>query len=87
MSKKQNILNDLQQGKVVNMLKNIPRYGTSMRSRISELIKEGHEIESRVADKSSGALEYFMPEFLKKEEPKIDPRQATFDFGMEQSYD
>jgi len=67
MSKKQNILEDLQNGLVVNMLFNIPRYGTSCRSRISELIAEGHDIQNRVADKSSGALEYFIPEFMKKE--------------------
>lgn len=66
MSKSQNILNDLKNGKVVNMLHNIPRYGTSLRSRIAEFRAEGMEIEGRVCDKS-GALEYFMPEFQEKD--------------------
>ena len=61
MNKTQNILNDLQNGIVVNMLKNIPRYGTSCRSRISEFRKDGVLILSRVADYSSGALEYYIP--------------------------
>ncbi len=61
MSKESNILNDLKNGIVVNMIKNIPRYGTSCRSRISEFRKDGMHILSRVADHSSGALEYYMP--------------------------
>jgi len=65
MSKQQNILDDLQNGIVVNMIKNIPRYGTSCRSRISEFRKDGMYILSRVADHSSGALEYFIPRCAK----------------------
>lgn len=65
MSKQQNILNDLQNGIVVNMLKNIPRYGTSCRSRIAEFRKDGMCILSRVADYSSGALEYYIPRCAK----------------------
>ena len=65
MSKKQNILTDLKDGIIVNMFNNLQRYGTSMRSRIAELRKEGYDIESNVIDKS-GALAYFMPEFVKK---------------------
>jgi len=61
MSKRQNILKDLQNGIVVNVLKNIPRYGTSCRSRISEFRASGMIILSRVVDHSSGALEYFIP--------------------------
>lgn len=64
MTKKQNILTDLENGIIVNMLNDLKRYGTSMRSRISELRAEGHEIESKVIDKS-GALAYFMPEHIK----------------------
>lgn len=65
MTKKQNILNDLESGIVVNMFNDLKRYGTSMRSRISELRADGYEIESKVIDKS-GALAYFMPEFVGK---------------------
>jgi len=61
MSKKQNILNDLQDGKLVDMLADLRRYGTSLRSRISELRADGYIIESKVIDKS-GALSYYMPE-------------------------
>lgn len=64
MSKKQNILNDLENGIIVNMFNDIKRYGTSMRSRISELKASGYNIESKVIDKS-GALAYFMPEHIK----------------------
>ena len=65
MSKKQNILTDLQSGKLVNMFDDLKRYGTSMRSRIAELRAEGYDIDSKVIDKS-GALAYFMPEHFKK---------------------
>jgi len=65
MSKTSNILNDLQNGIVVNMLKNIPRYGTSCRSRIAEFRHNGIYILSRTADQSSGALEYFIPRCAK----------------------
>jgi argininosuccinate lyase len=61
MSKKQNILTDLEDGKIVNMLNDLKRYGTSCRTRISEFRADGHEIESKVIDKS-GALAYYMPE-------------------------
>jgi len=65
MSKKANILSDLESGMLVNMFDSLKRYGTSMRSRISELKAEGHKIESKVIDES-GALAYFMPDYLKK---------------------
>ena len=65
MSKKSNILNDLNEGLVVNMLNNIQRYGTSCRSRIAEFRKDGKYILSRVADYSSGALEYYIPRCAK----------------------
>lgn len=65
MSKASNILNDLQNGIVVNWIKNIPRYGTSCRSRISEFRENGIYILSRVADQSSGALEYYIPKCVK----------------------
>lgn len=64
MSKKLNILTDLEDGKIVNMLNDLKRYGTSMRSRIAELRKDGYEIDSKVIDKS-GALAYYMPEYRK----------------------
>lgn len=64
MSKKQNILSDLKEGIIVDMFSDLKRYGTSLRSRISELRASGHEIDSKVIDKS-GALAYFMPEFIK----------------------
>ena len=64
MSKKSNILNDLKNGLVVNMLENIPRYGTSCRSRIAELRQEGCNIESVVVDDKSNALAYFIPEYI-----------------------
>ena len=63
-TKKQNILTDLEDGKIVNMLNDLKRYGTSMRSRIAELRKDGYEIDSKVIDKS-GALAYYMPEYTK----------------------
>lgn len=61
MSKESNILDDLKNGIVVNMLKNVPRYGTSCRSRISEFRAKGIYILSRVVDHSSNALEYYIP--------------------------
>ena len=66
MSKKSNILTDLESEKLVNMFDDLKRYGTSMRSRIAELRASGHNIESKVIDKS-GALSYFMREHLKKD--------------------
>ena len=59
MSKKSNILTDLEAGMTVNMFDNLQRYGSSLRSRVSELRAEGHDIESKVVDKS-GALSYFL---------------------------
>lgn len=69
MSKKSNILTDLESGKLVNMFDDLKRYGSSLRSRISELRASGHNIESKVIDKS-GALAYFMREHIKKENKK-----------------
>jgi len=63
MSKKQNIITDLKNGLILNMMNNLPRYGTSMRSRISELIAEGHDISNRKIG-STQALEYFMLEHI-----------------------
>ena len=67
MSKKQNILNDLRKGIVVDISKDYlnERYGSSCRSRISELRQDGHKIESVVVDKPSGSLAYYMPEYKK----------------------
>ena len=65
MSKKQNILKDLQDGIIVNMFNNVKRYGTSMRSRIAEFRAEGYNIEGRIINGDSTALEYFMPEHMK----------------------
>jgi len=65
MSKKQNILDDLKQGLEVNMLNDIPRYGTAARSRIAEFRAEGLAIESVVVDRKSNALAYIMPEYVK----------------------
>lgn len=66
MSKKENIKADLLAGKLVNMLEDISRYGTSCRSRIAELRKDGLNIQSLVIDNKSGALAYYIPEFYKK---------------------
>ena len=66
MSKKSNILTDLESGKLVNMFDDLKRYGSSLRSRISEFRASGHNIEGVVVDKESGALAYFMPEHFKK---------------------
>lgn len=44
-TQKERILEDLLLGIHVNMLDNLKRYGTSMRSRIAELRAEGYPIE------------------------------------------
>lgn len=63
MNQSERILADLKKGMVISMLDNIQRYGTSMRSRISEL-REQYNIADKVIDKS-GAKAYFMPEYTK----------------------
>ena len=74
MSKAQNIKDDLEAGKIVNMLgtpTSLQRYGSSLRSRIAEFRASGMEIEGRVCDKS-GALEYYMIEHITKENGWIE---------------
>lgn len=72
MSKKQKILDDLKDGKLVNMFDNLTRYGTSLRSRIAELRAEGYDIEGVVVDKDSGSLACMIPEFYKKDSVTAD---------------
>ncbi len=67
MSKKQNILTDLQNGVLVNWMVNIKRYGSSCRSRIAELRQEGFKIESKIIDEASGALAYYIPQHTTKD--------------------
>lgn len=62
----QRILSDLLQGIHVNMLNDIKRYGTSCRSRISELRAEGYPIEG-YSLKGENYLIYFLPEQFLKE--------------------
>ena len=59
-TQKERILADLLQGLHVNMLNNLQRYGTSMRSRISELIADGYPIESFIP-KGERYKVYFLP--------------------------
>ena len=54
------ILQDLLQGLHLNMLNNIQRYGTSMRSRISQLRAEGYPIED-YKPKGEQFKIYFLP--------------------------
>lgn len=55
------ILTDLLQGIHVNMLDNIQRYGTSMRSRISELRELGYPIQD-YTPKGERYKVYYLPE-------------------------
>lgn len=64
MNQTQRILHDLKLGLRVNMLNNIPRYGTSCRNRISDLRLSGVSIQDRVIGKGC-AKEYFMSEYVK----------------------
>jgi len=65
-TQKQRILADLLQGLQVNMLNDLQRYGTSCRSRISELIADGYPIESFIP-KGERYKIYFLPaSFLKQ---------------------
>lgn len=52
------ILEDLLLGVHINMLDNVKRYGTSCRSRISELRASGYPIEDYFIDKYKV---YFLP--------------------------
>jgi len=52
------ILEDLLAGIHVNMLENVQRYGTSCRSRISELRAAGYPIQDKYIDKYKV---YFLP--------------------------
>lgn len=63
MNQTQRILHDLKLGLRVNMLSNIPRYGTSCRNRISELRLSGVDIQDRKIHKS-GAKEYFIQKYV-----------------------
>ena len=56
------ILSDLMDGIHVNMLNDIKRYGTSCRSRISELIADGYPIES-YTPKGERYSVYFLPAY------------------------
>lgn len=64
MNQTQRILHDLKLGLVVNMLNDIPRYGTSCRNRISDLRLSGIDIQDRVVGKG-GAKEYFIADYVK----------------------
>jgi len=59
-TQKERILSDLLQGLHVNMLNDLQRYGTSMRSRISELIADGYPIENFIP-KGERYKVYFLP--------------------------
>jgi len=64
MNQTQRILHDLKLGLTVNMVKDIPRYGTSCRNRISDLRLSGTDIQDRIIGKG-GAKEYFMSDYVK----------------------
>jgi len=77
MTKKQNILNDLKDGIVVNISNDIlnRRYGSSCRSRIAELRADGLEIEDKIVHES-GAKAYFI---LKYVEARVEIREHMKD--------
>jgi len=62
----QRILDDLLQGLHVNMLSDIKRYGTSCRSRISELRAAGYPIED-YNPIGGNYKAYYLPESFLKE--------------------
>lgn len=63
------ILEDLLLGIHVNMLDNVKRYGTSCRSRISELRANGYPIEDYFVDNYKV---YFLPEsYLNERKLKV----------------
>ena len=65
-TQKERILSDLLQGLHVNMLNDIQRYGTSCRSRISDLRAEGYPIND-YTPKGEQYKIYFLPaSFLKQ---------------------
>jgi len=65
-TQKERILADLLQGLHVNMLNDIQRYGTSCRSRISELRQDGYPIAD-YTPKGEQYKIYFLPaQFLKQ---------------------
>ena len=59
-NQKGRILSDLLEGKEINMLENLQRYGTSCRSRIAELRAEGYKIEDYIP-KGQRYKIYYMP--------------------------
>jgi len=58
MSQKQRILDDLLKGDHVDMLSNLERYGTSLRSRISDLKAEGYPIEDYFDQSAKSGARY-----------------------------
>lgn len=64
MTQKERILSDLLDGITVDMLSNIKRYGTSCRSRISELREDGYPIDDEWRESPDGARYkvYFIPQ-------------------------
>ena len=60
LTQSQRILQDLLDGIHVNMLNDIQRYGTSCRSRISELRAAGYPIEDYIPKGESYKI-YFLP--------------------------
>ena len=62
---RERILSDLLQGLHVNMLNDIKRYGTSCRSRISELRADGFPIEGYTQNGKNFKIYYLPSSFLK----------------------
>ena len=65
-TQKERILADLLAGTHVNMLNDLERYGTSCRSRISELRADGYEIED-YTPKGESYKVYYMPKSFLEE--------------------
>ena len=65
-SQTQRIIEDLLLGLHVEMLKDVKRYGSSMRSRISELRADGYPIEDYIPKGEQYKI-YFLPASFLKE--------------------
>lgn len=63
---RERILEDLLQGKEINMLDDLQRYGTSCRSRISEIRADGYPVEDYVPKGERYKIYYLPTQFLKK---------------------
>ena len=63
---KARILTDLLKGLHANMINDIKRYGTSCRSRISDLRKDGYPVQDYIPDGEHYKIYYLPSSFLEK---------------------